>query len=385
MDVSILLSIALILLVAKLFGEVAERLKVSSLVGEVLAGIILGPVLMWVTPSPLLGQIANFGILFLLFLIGLETSSEQFKKEIYTGSYIAIAGCGLSFVFGFAVGMFMFNSVIIGIFLGFAILSTSTAITMRSLIDIGEFKTRISNMALSIDIADEVIAILSLSLLTAFLTYGTVRIWEAIALFFAILGFFLVIITVGSKFIGRCLRVFQTLRDEQIIVAISLVIVFVVAFASENVGIAGVTGAFLAGMAMSRSHLTEPIIIPKMKIIGYGFFIPLFFAYSAILMDLNALFTSTVLIIILVILGLIAKLIGTGFFSSLFGFSRKEQLILGLSMLPRGEYSILIAQIALGASILSKELYTVIIAFVLITVILTPILLKLAKAKGFKY
>jgi Kef-type K+ transport system membrane component KefB len=383
MDIGILLSIALILLAAKIFGEIAERLKVSALVGEVFAGILLGPILLWVTPSPLLGQIANFGILFLLFIIGLETNFDYVKKEVYTGSYLAIAGCGLSFIFGFLVGLLIFNSVGIGVFLGFAILSTSTAITMRSLVDIGEFKTKIYNICLAIDIADEVLAILALSLLTAFLSYGSVRIWDVVGLFFAILGFFLLIITVGSKFIGRCLRVFQTMRDEQVIVAISLVIVFLVAFASENIGIAGVTGAFLAGVAMSKSHLTEPIIIPKMKIIGYGFFIPLFFAYSAVLMDINALVTSAGLIILLVAVGLVAKLIGAGFFAGLFNFDRKEQFMIGISMLPRGEYSILIAQIALGASILSKELYTVIIAFVLITVILTPIILRAMQKKGF--
>jgi Kef-type K+ transport system membrane component KefB len=383
MDVGILLSIALLLLVAKIFGEIAERLKVSALVGEVFAGILLGPILMWVTPNPILAQIAGFGILFLLFLIGLQTNFDYVRKDIYTGSYLAIAGCGLSFIFGFFTGLILFESINIGLFLGFAILSTSTAITMRSLIDIGEFKTKLYNIALAIDIADEVIAILALSLLTAFLTYGSLKIWEVAGLFFAILGFFLLIITVGSKFIGRCLKVFQTLHDEYIIVAISLVIVFLVAFASENVGIAGVTGAFLAGVAMSKSHLTEPIIIPKMKVIGYGFFIPLFFAYSAVLMDLNAFFTSSYLILLLVIFGLITKLIGVGLFSRVFGFFGREQAIIGISMLPRGEYSILIAQIALGAAIVSKELYTIIIAFVLITITLTPILLRIAKRKGF--
>lgn len=383
MDVSILLSIALILLFAKIFGEIAERMKVSALVGEIFAGILLGPILLWVTPSEILAEVAGFGILFLLFLIGLETNFDHVKKEIYPGSYLSIAGCGLSFVFGFLTGLFIFNSFDIGLFLGFAILSTSTAITIRSLSNIGEFKTKLYNIALAIDMADEVIAILAISLLTAYFTYGGIMLWEIAAMFFAILGFMLLIITVGSKFIGRCLRAFQTLRDEQIIVAISLVIVFLVSFASENVGIAGVTGAFLAGIAMSKSHLTEPIIIPKMKIIGYGFFIPLFFAYSAVLMDLGALFTSWDLILLLVVLGLIGKLVGVGVLSRIFRFRGREQAALGISMLPRGEYSILIAQIALGAAIITAELYTVVIAFVLITIIMTPILLRFIHGKRF--
>jgi len=383
MDVAILLSIALILLFAKIFGEIAERMKISALVGEIFAGILLGPILFWVTPSETLGQIAGFGILFLLFLIGLETNFEHVKKEIYPGSYLSIAGCGLSFIFGFLTGLFLFNSFDIGLFLGIAILSTSTAITIRSLVNIGEFKNKLYNIALAIDMADEVIAILAISLLTAYFTYGGIMIWEVVGLFFAILGFFLLIITVGSEFISKCLNIFQTLRDEQVIVVISLVIVFLVSFISENVGIAGITGAFLAGIAMSKSNLTEPIIIPKMKIMGYGFFIPLFFAYSAVLMDLNALFTAWPLILLLVVFGLVGKLVGVGLLSRLFGFYGKDQAVLGVSMLPRGEYSILIAQIAFGAAIITQELYTVVIAFVIITIILTPILLRLFHGKRF--
>lgn len=376
MEVGILLSLALLLFTAKIFGEIAERIKISSMVGEVFAGIIVGPVLGLVLPGDFLSQIAGFGIIFLLFIIGLSTNFESVKKNVYTGSILAIIGCGLSFIAGFLAGYVLLNSFNDGLFLGLALLSTSTAITMRSIIDVGEIKTKVYDMLLSIDMADEVLAILALSLFTSYITLGGVEIWKAFGLFFVVIGFFLFIITFGTKLIGRALGVFQGMRNDEIIVALSLAIVFLVAFASENVYVAGATGAFLAGMAMSKSPITEPILIPKMKIIGYGFFIPLFFAYSAVLLDLTAFTTYAWLIIILVILGFVAKFFGAGITSGYFGFKRREQNIMGIGLLPRGEYSILIAQTALVAGFVSAQIYTVAIGFVIISILLTPVLLR---------
>jgi Kef-type K+ transport system membrane component KefB len=376
MEVGILLSLAILLFVAKIFGEIAERIKMSSMVGEVIAGIVVGPVLGLVLPGDFLSQIASFGIIFLLFIIGLSTNFESVKSNVYTGSILAILACGLSFTLGFLAGYILLNSVMNGIFLGLALFSTSTAITMRSVIDVGEFKTKVYDVLLSIDMADEVLAILALSLFTSYITFGSVEIWKAFGLFFVVIGFFLFIVTFGTKIIGRALSIFQGMRNDEIIVALSLAIVFIIAFASESVYVAAATGAFLAGMAMSKSPITEPVLIPKMKIIGYGFFIPLFFAYSAVLLDLSAFTTYAWLIAVLVIFGFISKFVGAGIFSGYFGFKRREQNIIGIGMLPRGEYSILIAQVALVAGIITAQIYTAAIAFVLISILLTPVLLR---------
>lgn len=384
LEAAVLLDIGLILLVAKIFGEIAERLGFSSMIGEVLAGLILGPVLMIVRPNDFLGQLAGFGLLFLLFIIGLGTNFEDVKKDTYKGSMLAIFGAGLSFLAGFMIGLFVFNDVNTGIFLGIAILSTSTAITLKSLIDIGEMKTRVYEASLAIDMADEVIAILALSLLTTYFTYGHVQVWTAVALFFAVLGFFLLIMTIGAKFVSRFLDAFKGLRDEQILVSIPLVIVFIVSFMSEQAKIAGVTGAFLAGMAMSKSRLTESVIMPKMKIIGYGFFIPLFFAYSAVLFDLGTLVNSWEIILILLLTASAAKIVGCGYFARFFGFGKRERLLIGIGMIPRGEYAIVISQIALGAAIIESRVYTIVVAFVVLSILVTPILLKFAaKQRGF--
>src|SRR3989344_4127868 len=316
LEVQVLLDIALILVVAKIFGEIATRLKFSSLIGEILAGILLGPVLLIVHPNDFLERVASFGILFLLFLIGLHTRFDEFKKDIYKGSVLAVAGAIISFVAGFMIGFGVFNSFTTGIVL-------------------------------------------------------------VVALFFAVLGFFFLILTVGSKFVSRFLDAFKNVKDEQIMLSIPLVVLFIVAFISEHVGIAGVIGAFLAGIAMNRSPLAESVIAPKIKTIGYGFFIPLFFAYSAVILDLGTLVNYGGMILLLVVAIAFSKILGCGFLGSIYGFSKKEQLMIGIGMIALGEYSILVAQIALTAGAISQTVYTIVIAVVLISIVMTPVLMRI--------
>lgn len=370
------LSIAILLLSAKLLGELFERLNLSSLVGEIFAGILVGPLLGFVPPSEELRLVANFGIIFLLFLIGLSTKFDEIKENVYVGSVLAIGGCMLAFLGGFAVGYFIFESVEIGVILGVAVISTSTAITLRSLTDIGEFQSKPYKLALAIDIADEVIAILALALLTTYFSFGSVRIWEIVSLFFAVIGFFFFVMTAGSRMAGKFLSFFKTMRDEQILVSIPLVILFFTAFVSEHVGVAAVTGAFLAGISMSKSPLVEPLVVPKIKAMSYGFFIPMFFAYSAILLDLSAVTKYAVVILALLAAISLGKFLGCGFLARYFGYSSRDQKIIGIGMIPHGEYSIIIAQLALLGGFIKADLYTIVIAFVIISIVITPLLLR---------
>jgi len=372
----LLLSLAILLFSAKLMGELFERLNLSSLVGEITAGIIVGPLLGIITPSESLKVVTDFGIIFMLFLIGLSTKFDEIKSNIYKGSALAIAGCFLAFAGGLITGYVFLGSLEIGIILGVAVISTSTAITLRSLADIGEFQSRPYKLALAVDIADEVIAILSLAVLTTYFTLGSVKIWEIATLFFAVLGFFFFILTAGSSIARRFLALFQTMRDEQILVAMPLVVLFLTAFVSEHVGIAAVTGAFLAGVALSKSPLVEPLIMPKVKAISYGFFIPIFFAYSAVLLNLGAVAAYLPVIGALVLLVSVGKIIGCGAIARYFGYNSQEQSVIGIGMIPHGEYSIVIAQIALVGGFIQSEIYTIIIAFVIVSIVMTPLLLR---------
>jgi Kef-type K+ transport system membrane component KefB len=377
LEVSMLFQIAIILIFAKILGEMSERLKFSSLLGEVIAGILVGPILGWVQPSSFLEQIAQFGAIFLMFIIGLNTRFDDLKKDVYHGSFLALFGAALSFAAGFAVGYYFFNSTAIGMVLGVAIASTSAVVSLRTLIDVGEFRTNLYHKITMVLTADNVIAILALALLTSYLTFGIVEIWKILALFFAVLGFFFLILSAGRKFVPPIVDAFGRLKDEQILLSIPLVVLFLVAFASEQVGIAGVTGAFLAGMAMNRSPLAESVIAPKVKTIGYGFFIPLFFAYASLSLDLNFLAANYYIILVLLAAAAAAKFIGCGLASRIDRLKDREQTILGAAMIPRGEYAIIVAQAALGFAAVTPQVYTTIVSFVLLSILVTPLLLRL--------
>lgn len=373
MDVSLLLDIAIILFAAKVFGEIAERLKVDALVGEVLAGLVVGPILMLVNPSVLLSDIAYIGIILLVFLIGLSTRFDSIKKHVYTGSVLAIIACAASLIGGFAVGYFMLGSITAGIFLGVALMGTSTAIPVKILIERGEFQTPVGQFLITASMADDVITILGLSFLANYFV-GTANIWSSAILLFIILGFMLVVVTVGARFVDRLLSITQRLKDEQILLSIPLAVVFAVTFLAENVGIAAIVGAFLAGMAMAKSTFAETVIAPKVKTIAYGFFVPIFFAYSAIIINLGPLADYWWFIIVLTLVAILTKVVSSSLVAGWFGFKHRNRHIITVGMIPRGEYGIVISQTALAFGAITNQIYGAMIILILITVILTPIL-----------
>ncbi|MFH1630773.1 MAG: cation:proton antiporter [Candidatus Aenigmatarchaeota archaeon] len=382
--IRLLLDLAILLFFAKIFGEVAERFRISSLVGEISAGILVGPILHWVYPSDFLSEIALIGIIMLLYIIGLETNFDEIKADVYKGSSLAGVACAVSMIGGLLIGEFALGSWQLGLVIGVVMMGTSTAIPVKVMMDYGEFKTRVGRFVVVTAMADDVITLIALAALSTFLVFGGLQIWSVIGLTLAVIGFILVVLTVGSKISDAVLTfVRKNMRDEQILVAIPLIIVIILAFVSERIHIAAVTGAFLAGMAMSRTSFTHTEILPKMKMLGYGIFIPIFFAASAVVIgfspelmswDLGPLVSYWWVVVILLVVGVLTKAFASGWFAKHIGFNRREQGIISLAMIPRGEYGIVVAQLAFGIGAITNQLYSALILFILITVIITPIL-----------
>lgn len=381
-EATILLDIAILLIFAKVFGEVFERLKVHSMVGELAGGLLAGPILHWVSPTPFLAEMSLIGVTVLLFLIGLETNFDEVKGHVYNGSILGAIAAVSAFIGGLAVGYFVLNSLLTGVVIGVALMSTSTAIPVKLLIDRGEFKSRVGQMLVAVAMADDVVTILALSMLSNFLVLGTLQIWQGATLFLTMLGFILLIVTAGSKIIAKVLRNTGRMRDSEVMLAIPLAIVFMLSWVSENIGIAAVTGAFLAGMAASRSELAEQTIIPKVKSIGEGFFIPLFFAYSALLVDVGLLAQYWWLAALLIGVGIATKAVASGVVAQFFGFRSRDRMILALGMVPRGEYGIVVSQLAFGLGAVNNAIYGSVIALVIFSIIITPILFAIF-ARGY--
>jgi Kef-type K+ transport system membrane component KefB len=385
MVAEVLLGLALLLALAKGLGYITNKLGLSLLVGEMLAGIIAGPFLGIVKTNELLEFFATLGIMILVFIIGLETKLEDIKADIYTGSFLAFAGAALTFLVGFVIGDLYFKSFDIGLVLGAAMISTSTAIPLKILLDRGEYHTHTSRVLIVTSLADDIIAILSLSILISYFTLGSVHISYVAALFFIVLGFILVVLTVGDRVINSFMKTVKAVvRDENILFTASIIVIFVIVFLSQVSGLAAITGAFLAGMAMARSDLKDSIIVPKINTLG-AFVIPLFFAYSATLMSLDAIINNWQLILIILAAGSLAKAFGSGYLSRYFKIDSHGQRIIAIGMIPRGEYGIVISQVALAAAIITQNVYTTLVTFILLTVIITPILFKLESRMSKSY
>jgi len=382
--VEVLLSIGILLFTAKIFGEIAERLKVDSLVGEVLAGLLLGPVLFIVKPEAFLEGISYVGVILLVFVIGLETRFTNIKEHFSQGSVLAIIACISSLVGGFAVGVFALGSIDSGIFLGIALMGTSTAIPIKILIGRGEFHSRSSQFLTATSMADDVATMVGLSFLASYFS-GTMNPWASVALVFVFVGFIYAMIHVGTKAVGHVLSYAQRLKDSEIMLSVPLAIVFAITFFAENIGIAGIVGAFLAGMVMAESQFSKDVILPKVRTIGYGFFIPIFFAYSALMINLSLLADYWWFIVLLTLAAVLTKVISSGIVASWFGFRARERNIIVAGMIPRGECGIVISQLALSLGVITNQLYGAMIAMILVTVIITPIIFTFALKSGSRY
>lgn len=377
MDAFVFFEIGIILLLAKLFGEVTRRLKLSSIVGEVIAGIAVGSIFHF-RPDHFLEIISGIGILILVFLIGLETRFEEIKKDVYRGSILAIIGSLFTFVGGLILGELIFGSINTGIVIGIAMISTSTAIPIKALMDRGELRTPVGKILVVISVADDIIAILALSIMSNFFSTGTIGFWSVSGLFLIMLGFIYFTLTVGMKTVEKIISfVGYHIKDEQALVAVPIAVALATAALSQRLDLAAVTGAFIAGMIMGRSVFTRSIIIPKIETVGFGFFIPIFFAYSGMLVDITSISQTWWIIVSLVVIGSLTKIIGSGFFAKFFGYGRREQVIIAISMVPRGEYGIVISQLALAIGVISGSIYTILLSFVVATIVITPFLFRL--------
>ena len=376
MEPYIFLGIGVLLFFAKLFGEVSRRIGVSSLVGEVVAGIFVA-MLGIVSIGPFISELAGLGIILILFLAGLMIKFEDIEKQIYTASALAIGGDFLSFLLVFAASMLLTGSFLVSLVIGIIFISTDNGAMMRMLEARGMLKTKIGKMIVATSIADDVVSILSLSFFMMYIVLSNVVASEIVKLFFISIGFYLFIFTFGSRIANIALKALpKFLMDEYIFVSLPLAIALLVSIFSDNLGLGTAAGAFLAGMIVSKSKFAETVIAPKIEVIGNGFLIPLFFAYIGTVVLLSEI--NILAVAVLLAAALAGKYVGSGILSRAFGFNNEESRIVGIGLMPRGDYSIIISQISISLGVITVGIYSSIILAVILTILITPVLMKIS-------
>jgi Kef-type K+ transport system membrane component KefB len=386
----ILIGIFLMLLLGKLLGDLCRRFGFSALIGQMFAGILLGPMCLGlIGESHGLELLAGLGILFMMFIMGLSVDFEKvMKTNLYGASFISLLGGALTFFAAMAVTVLLGFPLNEALLVGIAFISTSTAIGFMVFSEVGDRHSNVFKTIMAVGTTDDVFAMLALSLYVSYLQEG-VDVQSAFRLFLLVLGFIVMVLWLGRPLSDKLIKHVVRLSGEDSVIIVSMIILFAVAYLSDGLGIAEVTGAFLAGTILARSYLSFKIVLPKIEAVSEGFFVPLFFVYTGTQIDIREiLFSSPVDLVLIQVpldvvlfIGLLIVVMASKYFATylsaltLGGFKELERVKLGLAMTPMGEYTLVIGQIGLVMYGMTT-VYSVLALVVLITSIISPIMLR---------
>jgi Kef-type K+ transport system membrane component KefB len=361
---------------AKLLAEIAERLNQPGLVGEILAGVLIGPsVLGWLAPSEFLTAMSDIGAMFLLFRVGLEVKSSELLKVGGTALLVATVGVVVPLIMGTAIMLFWHAGMNEAIFVGASMVATSVGITAQVLTAKGLLGEVSSKVILAAAVIDDVLGLLVLAVVSS-LTHGKVDILQLSLTAVLATAFTVVVAMWGSHAAGRVLpKVHETLRVAEARFVVSIALLLTLAVIAMFTGVAAIVGAFLAGLALGETAG------PRERDLTQGvseFLVPFFLAGIGLHVDLSAFRELPTALLALVILAaaVVSKFIGCGL--GALGLGKTEALRIGLGMVPRGEVGMIVAQIGLGFGILSHSSYGVVVFMSVATTIVAPPLVKVA-------
>ncbi len=365
---------------AKLLAELCERFGQPGIVGEILAGVLIGPsVLGWVTPNDFLQTMASMGAMFLLFRVGLEVKASELMRVGGTATLVATAGVILPFFLGWGILALWGAPQIEAIFMGAAMVATSVGITARVLAARGLLAERSSKVILAAAVIDDVQGLLVLAAVSS-LARGKVNVPE-IALTAALaIGFTVLMATLGSRAMGRIVpRVQRSMQSAEAEFTLSLVLLFALSLVAVYVGVAAIVGAFLAGMALAEH------VEPRVHDLVHGvseLLVPFFLAGIGLHVDLQVFTNPTILLLALVILvaAVLSKFVGCGLAALRLG--RADALRIGVGMVPRGEVGMVVAQIGLAMGVIRQNTYAVAVFMAVATTLVAPPLLNIAYRKA---
>ncbi|EMS71663.1 cation:proton antiporter [Ruminiclostridium cellobioparum] len=380
----ILLEIALILIFTKIGGLVSRKFKMPEVLGALVAGVILGPaVLSLVEYTENIKLLSELGVIMLMFLAGLETNVDELKKAGKTSFVIALSGVIIPLVLGTAAAYLFFTNFWENLFVGVILTATSVSISVETLTELGKLNTKAGVNILGAAVIDDVLGLILISIVLAVsqtLGSGASGSSAAISLiltFAKIIAFCLIsviMIAVVPKFINKISFGSRHKRD---LLPYSIAMALLLAFISEILGIAAITGAYICGLTLSQ-FIHKEYIEKNVKAISSGFLSLIFFASVGIAADIKGLDAEVILItLVMFAIAVIGKLFGCGGAARLFKISKRESLQIGVGMISRGEVAIITANIGMQNHIISEEIYIPTLIVVILTTVITPALLKI--------
>ncbi|PLT29722.1 cation:proton antiporter [Peribacillus deserti] len=368
----LILQLAIILVASKVAGSLSVRLGQPSVLGKLLIGIILGPsVLGLITEAETLTEFSQIGVILLMFLAGLETDIDEFKRTGKASIFVGLGGIVVPLLIGYITGIAMNFTNFEAWFLGLLLSATSVSISVQALKELNQLNTREGTTILGAAVIDDVVVIVALAFLMSF-AGGDVNLTAVILKKAA---FFAGAILVGWKIVPWFLRKFSNLKVTEVVISSALIVCFVFAYLAEYTGVAAIIGAYIAGVAISVTNFKEEIT-EKIETISYSIFVPVFFTSIGVSAQFSGIMDNFGLVAVLSIIAILTKLLGASVGAKLSGYKWKNSLGIGSAMVSRGEVALIIAAIGLESKLLSQDLFAVIVVVILVTTIVTPPMMK---------
>ena len=396
----LIFQLALILLAAKVGGEICERyLKVPPVLGELLAGVAIGPFALGgitigdlgpffpmphgngaIPVSTELWALAQIASVVLLFAVGLETNLQQFIRYAGPASVVAVGGV----VFPFALGLFatlLFKPaglegdelLYAALFMGAVMTATSVGITARVLSERHKLHTPEGVTILGAAVVDDVLGILALTVVVGLSEAGSVSVGEVAVVGVKAFGFWLGLMAVGLLLSTYISRFFDSFRVSGAVIALSFAVALFAAGLAESFGLALIIGAYSMGLALSRTELARRLEEPLNAL--YNALVPIFFVVMGMLVDVPAMSGALLFGVVITVLAIVSKVVGAGAPALGVGFNTRGAWRIGIGMLPRGEVALIIAGIGLARGVIGADIFGVAIFMTVITTILAPIIL----------
>ncbi|MHB0870960.1 MAG: cation:proton antiporter [Chloroflexota bacterium] len=400
----LVLQLSVILIAAKLGGEIFERwLKQPSVLGELLAGVAIGPFALGGVSLPVVGAlfghadagsiipvstelwaVAQIGAVILLFYAGLETDFNLFFRYGGPAFVVAMGGVILPFALGdlatVAFGLAKDPMDPVALFMGAIMTATSVGITARVLGDIGKLDTPEGVTILAGAVIDDVLGIIVLAIVVSLGASGDVSLGNLALVGGKAMGFWLGLMAIGILLSQRISNLLSSFQSSGAAVTLALAIAFLAAALAEMFGLAMIIGAYTIGLALSKTDIAETLREP-MESIFHGF-VPIFFVVMGMLVDFHAMGSVLVFGLVISLLAVIGKVAGCGFPSLGLGFNSRGAARIGVGMMPRGEVALIVAGVGLSRGVIEADVFGVSIMMTFITTVLAPILLVPMFKKG---
>jgi Kef-type K+ transport system membrane component KefB/glycine cleavage system regulatory protein len=370
----VLLDILVLLVAAKCAAELAERVRLPAVLGEIIAGVVIGPsALGLVKPSEVLAVLGELGVILLLVQVGMETDLRELGRVGKSSLSVAVVGVVIPFFGGWAGATALGHPGTAAVFVGAALTATSVGITARVFGDLRALATTEARIVLGAAVADDVLGLVILTVVSRIATEGSVSIAAVVGVVAVAVGFLVLSSLAGTLAAPKLFRTLHRLsRSNGTLLALALAFALGFAELASAAKLAPIVGAFVAGVALGRTHQSDRIgreLLPLTHV-----FVPVFFLQIGIEADLKAMLRPSVLGLaaVLGLIGVVGKVVA-GWVAP----RSTDRLLIGIGMIPRGEVGLIFASIGLRLGVFESDLYAAILLVVLATTVVTPPILRL--------